>query len=108
MARNLRQAVDVAYFMDIVVGQTEPFIIDSGINKHCYGLQEDPACPGRLDQDIHTIDVFENDPITAYKIMDLFENMQTQFSELTRNRSYSYQGIVYDENKEMWVIRWGS
>lgn len=109
MAYNLRQAIDVAYLISAVEGSTETLIIDSGINKHYYGWKEDPGHPGRLDQDIHTIHASKDNPITAYQIMELFEDINAQFSALPGGRSYFYQGLEFNPNINMYVkIHWGS
>lgn len=109
MSYNLQLAVDILRLAEEIVGSTNSVRIDSGIYKHDIFFEGTEAEERtRHNRDIHTIRGTKNHPITLAQVTDAIAAMQDQFRTVSQDRSYFYEGLVFDERDNMYVINWGS
>jgi hypothetical protein len=61
-----------------------------------------------LTEDIHVIQGSEESPISFLQLKELIEKLHHQMMEIEVNRSYSYEGIIFNKRTNMYEINWGS
>jgi hypothetical protein len=121
MLDNLAQILDILTVAPQLIGKTKTVIFDSGIYKHCFGLDNDidghidpkNNVDSRIDlkNDIHKLRGTKETPITIEDILDMFEKMQKQFIRLNKygyEKNYYYVGIYGHPNSKKRGIEWGT
>lgn len=110
---SIKLAVDILRLAEEIVGSTNPIIIDSNINKHDIFWDEEynhteAEINAHEALDIHTIKGSKNHPIKLFQVTDAFDAILKQFKTASEDRTYYYEGLVFDDSSNMYIIIWGS
>lgn len=116
---DFNQSMDVINFITATIGHTNNVYINSYIYQHYY--ENSDECSDYDDnlylhpkKDIHKLCGSKKSPITLEDITKVFRKMKRQFDKLIEDSvgsdygTYIYEGLEYNEKKQIWEIYWGT
>ena len=90
MSDDFELPIDVLKFLVEIRGRTNDVVIDCNVNKH--------------DEDMIIIRGTTEKPIDAEEVLEAYQEMQRKLERYNEERSYYYEGMMYNEKSGMYEI----
>lgn len=109
MSEYINAMRDIMELAIDIIGNTQSVRINTGIYQHQIDDLPDEL---ELGDDIYSIRGSEDSPITLELINKFIDHLRFQFKELEDHnlddRTYFYEGLEFNIDKNLYEISWGS